>query len=563
MKKSSTDLLSLFKDKRGKDNVLVLIKLLVFISLLIITYSVLFHVIMENFEGKEHSWFTGIYWALTTMTTLGFGDITFSSDAGRIFSVIVLVSGLVLLLIVLPYTFISLIIAPLVETAVKSRVPKKPPMPLKDHVIICGEDPIALNLVKILRLTNQPFIFVEKDEAKAEFLFNCDLPVVHGDILEEAVFKELNIESAKILFANQSDVINSHIALTVRGISNIKIIALAEVVASKDILQYAGCNYVLPIKEILGKYLANRCMAGSIHSNTLGSMENLKIVEFPVFGTPFLDKTISNLKIRETTGVNIIGIWERGKFYPPKPDYRLTAKSVLLLMGKKENLSELDGYMSIYIPSDKPIVIIGAGGVGLSVAKELDKKDTPYFLIDVIECNQPLAKGTFIQGDAKERTILNKAGIKETPTVVITTNDDGINGYLTLYCRKLNPELRIVTRANLDKNQDAIHKAGADFVVSYTMIGASIVNNTLQRGHLTLLTEGLHIFRYKIPKGLVGKTLAEADIGALTDCNIIAIQKNGEFITTPQSSTTMEREDTLIMIGNMEQEESFKKRFAN
>ena len=164
-------------------------------------------------------------------------------------------------------------------------------------------------------------------------------------------------------------------------------------------------------------------------------------------------------------------------------------------MGKKENLSELDGYMSIYILPDKPIIVIGAGGVGRSVAKVLDKKGTPYFLIDVIECDQSLAKGTFIQGDAKERKILDKAGIKEAPTVVITTNDDGINGYLTLYCRNLNPEIRIVTRANLDKNQNAIHKAGADFVVSYTMIGATIVNNIFQRGHMTLLTEGLHIFR--------------------------------------------------------------------
>ena len=561
--KNKTDLLSLFKGKRGKDDFIVLIKLLLFIFLLIVTFSVLFHVFMENLEGKQHSWITGVYWTLTTMTTLGFGDITFNTDVGRVFTILVLVSGLVLLLIALPYTFINFIVAPLIETALKNRVPKKTTVPLKDHVIICGEDSIALSLVHSLRLTNQPFIFLERDENKAELLFNRGLPVVHGDYLEEKTFKEINIDSAKIVFANQSDVINSHIALTVRAVSSVKIVALAEVGASKDILHYAGCNYVLTIKEILGKYLANRCMAGPIHSETLGSMENLKIVEFPVFGTPFLEKTISTLKIRETTGVNIIGIWERGKFFPPKPEYQLTAKSVLLLMGKKENLSELDGYMSIYILPDKPIIVIGAGGVGRSVAKVLDKKGTPYFLIDVIECDQSLAKGTFIQGDAKERKILDKAGIKEAPTVVITTNDDGINGYLTLYCRNLNPEIRIVTRANLDKNQNAIHKAGADFVVSYTMIGATIVNNIFQRGHMTLLTEGLHIFRYKTPKSLVGKTISETDIGALTECNVIAIQKNGKVISPPDSSTSLEGEDVLVMIGNPEQEESFKKRFEN
>lgn len=40
------------------------------------------------------------------MSTLGFGDITFTSDVGRLFTVLVLVSGIILLLIVLPFAFI-------------------------------------------------------------------------------------------------------------------------------------------------------------------------------------------------------------------------------------------------------------------------------------------------------------------------------------------------------------------------------------------------------------------------------------------------------------------------
>ncbi len=563
IRRSSANLTNIFKQRRRSDNMFVLAKFLLFIALLVTSYSLLFHFIMKEFEGVDHSWFSGVYWVLTTMTTLGFGDIVFTSDQGRFFSMIVLISGVFLLLIVLPYIFISFFIAPMVESAARTRVPRRPSTKLKDHVIICGEDPIAINLKEKLRITNQPYIFVEKDMDKAEALFNQDLPVIQGDFSDDKTFKLLNIDSAKIIFANQSDVENSHIALAVRSVSDIPIIALAAVGASKDILHFAGCNYVLPIKEILGKYLANRCMAGAIHSNILGSLENLKIVECPVYGSPFLGKTISDLKIRETTGVNIIGVWERGKFSPPRPDYKTTAKSVLLLMGEKKNLEKLDTFMSIYITSDKPIVIIGGGGVGLSVAKELDKKDTPYYLVDVKECKQKLGAGTFVQGDAKERAVLEKAGIMEAPTAVITTNDDGINGYLTLYCRNLNKDLRIVTRANFERNQNAIHKAGADFVMSYTMLGSSIVNNILQRGNLTLLTEGLHIFRYKASKALAGKTISEAHIGALTGCNVIAIQNGEELVNTPHHSTVIDKTDTLVMIGNMEQEESFKEQFVH
>ena len=42
------------------------------------------------YEGRSYSWITGFYWTLTTMSTLGFGDITFTSDIGKIFSVVVL-----------------------------------------------------------------------------------------------------------------------------------------------------------------------------------------------------------------------------------------------------------------------------------------------------------------------------------------------------------------------------------------------------------------------------------------------------------------------------------------
>ena len=59
----------------------------------------MFHLIKVRVEGEEHSWITGFYLTLVVMTTLGFGDITFTSDIGRVFSIVVLLSGVVLLLV--------------------------------------------------------------------------------------------------------------------------------------------------------------------------------------------------------------------------------------------------------------------------------------------------------------------------------------------------------------------------------------------------------------------------------------------------------------------------------
>jgi hypothetical protein len=51
---------------------------------MVTVYAVLFHLIMGSVEGQQHSWITGFYWTLVVMTTLGFGDITFTTDIGRL-----------------------------------------------------------------------------------------------------------------------------------------------------------------------------------------------------------------------------------------------------------------------------------------------------------------------------------------------------------------------------------------------------------------------------------------------------------------------------------------------
>ena len=86
----------------------------------VLLYGFLFHVIMA-WEGQDHSWFTGVYWALTVMSTLGFGDITFETDLGRMFSTVVLVTGIVLLLVILPFLFIRLVYGPWLEQRARAR----------------------------------------------------------------------------------------------------------------------------------------------------------------------------------------------------------------------------------------------------------------------------------------------------------------------------------------------------------------------------------------------------------------------------------------------------------
>ena len=105
MKFLTPQLTYLFTQQEHRSNLKALFKYLLFLLGTIAVFTAVFHGLMV-YEGQEHSWLTGVYWTLTVMSTLGFGDITFHSDAGRLFSVVVLMSGIVLLLIVLPFAFI-------------------------------------------------------------------------------------------------------------------------------------------------------------------------------------------------------------------------------------------------------------------------------------------------------------------------------------------------------------------------------------------------------------------------------------------------------------------------
>ena len=135
--------------KRKEHNVRVLIKFLIILAAMITLYSILFHFLMI-LEDKQYSWITGFYWALTVMSTLGFGDITFASDLGKLFSVIVLLSGLVFLLIMLPFTFIQFFYAPWLEAQTRARAPRELPEGTSGHVILTSSDPITMNVVNKL-----------------------------------------------------------------------------------------------------------------------------------------------------------------------------------------------------------------------------------------------------------------------------------------------------------------------------------------------------------------------------------------------------------------------------
>ena len=560
MKYTPAVLTTILQSHNTRRNVRLLLKFLLVMVVMVTGYSMIFHALMA-FEGRSYSWVTGFYWTLTVMTTLGFGDITFNSDGGRAFSILVLLSGVVFFLTLLPFTFIKFFYAPWMEAEARNRAPRELPPETKDHVIITSYNPVTAALIEKLKNHQESYILIEEDFRRALELYDADVRVAVGNVDDPETYRKMRIGQAALVVAASTDEINTNIAFTVRELcESVPIISTADSPHSVDILEMAGSTRVLQIYDILGRSLSAWTIGGEGGSNIISRFDNLVIAEFPVFGTPLIDKTLAESDLRRKFGVTVVGIWNRGIFEIPTANNVITRTSVLVLAGGEENLAAFDevySFYHIYQLSANPVLIIGGGRVGHTVAERFKEKETPYLIIEKRPRRAQDGEENYVIGDAADIQTLQTAWIEKALAAVVTTHDDATNIYLTKYLRSLRPDMQILSRSNLDRNVSTLHRAGADFVMSYASLGANTIYNFYKNEHTLMLAEGLNIFRRKAPRHLIGKTLAESKIRELTNCSVVAIDVDGVKMINLDPDMPIKENSELILIGSYEGERKF------
>ena len=561
MKFFTSQLAFFLKTATTRRNIRLLARFLLVLIGLVILYSVLFHILMI-YEGQEHSWITGFYWTLTVMSTLGFGDITFRSDVGRVFSIVVLLSGMVSLLMLLPFTFIEFFYAPWMRAQSEARARRRLPQSTEGHVILTNYDPVSIALIQRLKRYGYSYVLLVGDLQEALRLYDLGFKVVFGDIDRLQTYDRAQIKQAAMVAATGSDVVNTNVAFTVRELCpEVPIVVTANSAEAVDILGLAGSTRVIQLADIMGQALARRITGVDARAHVIGEVKEISIAEATAAGTPLVGKTLAQSKLRQNAGITVVGLWRRGHFEMATAETRIEADSVLVLAGSIEQLRAYDELFCIYHVSSEPVVIIGAGRVGRATAAALGEREVDY---RIVETNPDrIRNDKYILGSAADFATLEKAGIRETPAVVITTHDDDTNVYLTLYCRKLRPDVQIISRATLERNVSTMHRAGADFVLSYASMGATMIFNVLRRTDILVIAEGLHVAETEVPKALAGKTLAEATIPRDTQCYVVALRTNGQLNMNPGPDARLEAGAELLLICTTEGEQQFVKRYGS
>jgi Trk K+ transport system NAD-binding subunit len=562
MKYLTSQLLYFLQSKTIKKNIRILVKFLLVIFVTIILYSILFHFIME-YEGRQYSWITGFYWTMTVMSTLGFGDITFTGDLGRFFSMVVLLTGIVFLLILLPFTVIRFFYAPWLESQAQLRTPRELPEGTNNHVIITNFEPIAMSLIKHLRQYNFDYVIAVHDTQAAAELLDMNYKVVIGELDKPETYRDLRVDKAALVVVNNDDMLNTNIIATIREVSDhVTIITTADAYDSIDILELAGATHVFQFTRMLGVAMAHHTLGVSIQTNIIGSFGEALIAKAHAAFTPYEGKKLQESRLREITGVNVVGIWQRGNFEIPRPETVIHPSSTLLLSGSAEHFRKYNNFVGRSHTFSAPVVVLGGGRVGQAAADTLADRGIEY---RVVEKNKNLIKEDkkYILGNAADIHTLERAGIaEETPSVLITTHSDDINIYLTIYCRKLRSNIQIISRATSDRNISKLYSVGADFVMSYGSMGANKILNILMPDKILMMAEGLTVFKAPVPASLAGKTLAESQIRRRAGCNVVAIKSGGVFNINPDPTVYLNSNDELVLISTTEDEKRFTSKLS-
>lgn len=561
MKSFPSHLYFFLRNRPARRNIANLIRFFAILAGLVTLYSILFHYLMA-FEGRSYSWVTGFYWTLTVMSTLGFGDITFESDLGRIFSSVVLLSGVVFLLILLPFTFIEFFYVPWTKAQAEARAPGKLPRETRNHVILTALDPITRSLIKKLEQYEYDYTLLISDINEALSLNDQGYNVMVGDLDSPSTYEKARAENAQMVVTTRNDMINTNVAFTVREFTQqVPIIATANSPASVDILELAGCNHVLQIADMLGLALARRVLGHDRLTHAIGSFDKLLIVESTVKNTALQGKTLRESRLRETYGLTVLGVWERGEFKPAQAETRMTPGTVMVMAGTAEGIYQYNrAYYHEDSASRAPVIIIGGGRVGRAAGRGVGERGLDYRIIEQQE-ERNRNPEKYIIGNAAELDVLLKAGIKEAPSVIVTTHDDDTNIYLTIYCRRLRPDIQIISRATRERNVATLQRAGADFVMSYASLGSSAILNLLDKSSVLMVAEGLDVFRTYVPPLLAGRSLAEARVREETGCTVIAIKDDKEMEFKFDPHMPLDPSQELIMIGSITAEKEFFKKY--
>lgn len=204
------------------------------------------------FEDTVTTFLDSFFFTLVTVTTIGYGNITPQTLAGKALDIVVIFFGVGAALVSIQAVF---------EVVIRERIKEVLKLPkgavnMRDHYIVCGYGKVGKPLVKNLQQKQARFVVIERESVKVKELVECGVSVIEGDARREEVLGRAGINTARYLLAALDDSSNVFVALTSKMLNpSLKIICKIEDLANEPKLKKAGADEVVSCHDMGAKMM--------------------------------------------------------------------------------------------------------------------------------------------------------------------------------------------------------------------------------------------------------------------------------------------------------------------
>jgi voltage-gated potassium channel len=318
-----------------------------FSAVLIIIIGVFGYMYIENYKFVD-----AIYMTFITITTVGFSEVSPLSDAGKIFTVVLICFSLGIIGYSLS-TFGKYIVEGFLSNRFKDYKISKRIRKMKNHVIVVGFGRNGRQAVIELLDHNEEVVVVDNSLERIDTvkLMFPDIAYVLGDATHDDDLIKAGVETAKALITSiPKDADNLYVVLTAREINkDLRIISRSTDVNADMRLKRAGAHNVVMPDRIGGtrmaKLVSRPDVVEFIDTILLQSAKDVNLT--PIFcdsiSSAFENKSLKELNIRNQTGANIVGVKDQeGKFhFNPSADFVINKNMKLFVLASPSQVSKL------------------------------------------------------------------------------------------------------------------------------------------------------------------------------------------------------------------------------
>ncbi|MGD8978641.1 MAG: potassium channel protein [candidate division WOR-3 bacterium] len=293
-----------------------------------------------------------LYMTFITISTVGFQEVKPLSPAGRIFTIVLILSGIAIIATGANFIFSSIIQGTFREVFRRQGMEKKLAK-TSNHFIVCGYGAIGEDIIQEFIRAGQAFVLIDKQEEILD-RFAQDHPeqlYVFGNATHDDILKSAGIDKAQgIVAVLGNDADNLYICLTARSLNpTLRIISRAIESASIDKLRKAGADYVFAPEKIGAIHLAAAALRPTVMSflDTIlrGQKLNLMLDEVTVqANSPLAGKTLKQAEISKNIGIVISAIKSKESnvlSFNPSSDSIIKGGDTLIGFGTPEQLKQL------------------------------------------------------------------------------------------------------------------------------------------------------------------------------------------------------------------------------